>query len=97
MPALLRMVELCALSRKPGALGLAAAGDRKPLLERRIERLMNWGNAPRLQSTRADMAGLLIALVSLMVAPGIAHNWAQPPAKSSDQDYLLQFKLDTKR
>jgi len=37
--ALLRMAELCASSRKPVALALAAASDRTPLLERRIERL----------------------------------------------------------
>ncbi len=79
--ALLRMAELCAISRQPGALALAATGDRAPLLERRIERLMNWGNTPRLQLTRAGMAGLLIALVSLIVVPGIAHTWAQAQAR----------------
>ncbi len=78
--ALLRMAELCAISRQPGALALAATGDKTPLLERRIERLMNWGNTPRLQLTRAGMAGLLMTLVSLIVVPGIAHTWAQAQA-----------------
>lgn len=79
--ALLRMAELCAISRKPGAVALAVTGDKTPLLEQRIERLMNWGNAPRLQLTRAGMAGLLLALVALIVVPGIAHTWAQAQAQ----------------
>ncbi|HBO44007.1 MAG TPA: hypothetical protein DD670_08755 [Planctomycetaceae bacterium] len=79
--ALLRMAELCAISRKPAVLALAAAGNRTPLLERRIERLMNWGTAPRLQLTRAGMAGVLLALVALIVMPGIAHTWAQAQAR----------------
>ena len=79
--ALLRMAELCAISRQPGTLALAATGDKTPLLERRIERLMNWGSTPRLQLTRAGMAGLLMTLVSLIVVPGIAHTWAQAQAQ----------------
>ncbi len=84
--ALLRMAELCAISRQPGALALAATGDKTPLLERRIERLMNWGKTPRLQLTRAGMAGLLITLVSLIVVPGIAHTWAQTQAPGGDSE-----------
>jgi beta-lactamase regulating signal transducer with metallopeptidase domain/WD40 repeat protein len=80
--ALLRMAELCAVLRRPAAVALAAGGDKKRLLERRIERLMNWDYAPRLQMTRAGMAGLLVALALLIVAPGIARTWAQPPAKA---------------
>ena len=83
--ALLRMAELCALSRQPGALALAATGDKTPLLERRIERLMNWGNTPRLKLTRAGMAGLLMTFVSLIVVPGIAHTWAQAQAEEAVQ------------
>jgi WD40 repeat protein/beta-lactamase regulating signal transducer with metallopeptidase domain len=79
--ALLRMAELCAISRQGGALALAATGEKAPLLEKRIERLMNWGNTPRLQLTRAGMAGLLITLVSLTVVLGIAHTWAQAQAR----------------
>ena len=79
--ALLRMAELCAISRRGGALALAATGDRTPLLGRRIERLMNWGSTPRLELTRAGMVGLLITLVSLIVVPGIAHTWAQAQAR----------------
>jgi beta-lactamase regulating signal transducer with metallopeptidase domain len=84
--ALLRMAELCAISRQSGALALAATGDKTPLLERRIERLMNWGNTPRLQLTRAGMAGLLMTLVSLIVVPGIAHTWAQAQAPGGDSE-----------
>jgi len=82
--ALLRMAELCAISRQPGASALAATGDKTPLLERRIERLMNWGNTPRLQLTRVGMAGLLMTLVSLIVVPGIAHTWAQAQAPGGE-------------
>ncbi len=82
--ALLRMAELCAISRQPGAMALAATGDKTPLLERRIERLMNWGNTPRLQLTRAGMAGLLMTLASLIVVPGIAHTWAQAQAAEDE-------------
>ncbi|MHC4404071.1 MAG: M56 family metallopeptidase [Planctomycetota bacterium] len=88
--ALLRLAELCAISRKPGALALAATGDKAPLLERRIERLMNWGNTPRLKLTRAGMAGLLLALVSLIVVPGIAHTWAQAQAPGGDSEPTAQ-------
>ncbi len=75
--ALLRMAELCASSRKPNSLALAASGEKKSLLENRIERLMNWGSTPQLQLTRAGMAGLLMTLVFLIAVPGIAHNWTQ--------------------
>ena len=88
--ALLRMAELCAISRKPGALALAAASDKTPLLQRRIERLMNWGNTPRLQLTRAGMAGLLMTLVSLIVVPGIAHTWTQAQAQEAVQDVVQE-------
>ena len=82
--ALLRMAELCATAQRPGGLALAATGDKKPLLERRIERLMNWGNAPRLQLTRAGMAGLLTVLVLLAVVPGVAHTLARAQASGAD-------------
>jgi len=82
--ALLRMAESCATSRQPGAPALAATGDKTPLLERRIERLINWGNTPRLKLTRAGMAGLLMTLVSLIVVPGIAHTWAQAQAPDGE-------------
>jgi len=94
--ALLRMAELCAISRQPGALALSAFGDKTPLLERRIERLMNWGNTPPLRLTRAGMAALLMTLSSLIVLPGIAHTWAQalaavdaPPPKARGADDLV--------
>ena len=90
--ALLRMAELCAISRQPGAPALAATGDKTPLLERRIERLMNWGKTHRLKLTRAGMAALLMALASPIIVPGIAHTWAQaeatedaPPAAPATQ------------
>ncbi|TWU12093.1 Regulatory protein BlaR1 [Symmachiella macrocystis] len=82
--ALLRVAELCVVSRQSDVTVLAATGDSKTLLERRIKRLMNWGDTPRLQLTRGGMVGLLMTLVSLIVVPGIAHTWAQAQAPASD-------------
>ena len=93
--ALLRMAELCAISRQPHAIALAATGDKQPLLERRIERLMNWSNTPRLQLTRAGMAGLLITVVSLFVVPGIAHTWAQAQAPTGNAALENHSDTDT--
>jgi beta-lactamase regulating signal transducer with metallopeptidase domain len=81
--ALLRMAELCAISRQSVALALAVSGNKTSLLEKRIERLMNWGNAPRLQLTRAGIAFLLMALVSLIVVSGIARACVQAQARAT--------------
>ena len=65
---------------------LTATGDEAPLLERRIERLMNWSHTPRLQLTCAGMAGVMMAFVSLIVLPAIAHSWAQAQAPGGDSE-----------
>ena len=82
--ALLRVAEMCATWSKPGAPALTATGDKTPLLERRIERLMNWSHTPRLQLTHAGMAGVMVAFVSVIALPVIAHSWAQAPAPAGD-------------
>ncbi len=74
--ALLRAAERCASSRQPSSVALAATGNEAPLLEERIQRLMNWGNTPQLQLTRVGMAGLMMTLVASIVIPGLAGTWA---------------------
>ena len=83
--ALLRMAELCTLSRRPSALVLAATGNNTPRFEKRVERLINWSNTPRLQLTRAGIGGLLLALISLIVVPGIAYTWSQAQAQDASR------------
>lgn len=82
--ALLRVAEMCATWSKPGTPALTVTGDKTTLLERRIERLMNWNRSPRLQLTRAGMAGVMLAFVSVIALPVIAHSWAQAPAPAGD-------------
>lgn len=74
--ALLRMAELCRSPATVPSTTVAALGQGRSQLERRVMQLMDGRHPDRLQMTRAGFVTALSLMMLLAFVPGVVQNWA---------------------
>ncbi len=88
--ALVRMAELSSAFRNTDQIAaLAASGTNASDFKRRVLRILDNRNTPKLRFTRSSVLVMAIVVVSLLITPAIVQSWAggddAPPGNDSRQ------------